>query len=114
MPAFLALNLAFLDGALAAPPMWNVRIVSCVPGSPMLWAAMMPTAMPSSTIEPVDKVHAVAQPADAQRGVAGHRAADLDLFQAQLLDPAGDVGRDQLVFADDHFVGDRVDDVRAG
>ena len=39
------------------------------------------------------KVHAVAQGADAQRGVAGHRAADLDLFQAQLLDPAGDVQR---------------------
>ena len=42
------------------------------------------------------------------------RAADLDLFQAQLFDLASDLGRDQLVFADDHFVGDRVDDVRAG
>src|SRR6266511_6152761 len=28
----------------AAPPMWNVRIVSCVPGSPIDWAAMTPTA----------------------------------------------------------------------
>jgi hypothetical protein len=27
----------------AAPPMWKVRIVSCVPGSPMDCAAMMPT-----------------------------------------------------------------------
>ena len=36
------------------------------------------------------KIHAVAQPADAQRGVAGHRAADLNLFQAQFLDAAGD------------------------
>ena len=57
------------------------------------------------------QVHAVARAADAQRGFAGHRAADLDLLQAQLLDLAGDVRRDQLVFVDDHFVGDRVDDV---
>ena len=40
---------------LAAPPMWNVLIVSCVPGSPILCAPMMPTAIPSSTIDPVDK-----------------------------------------------------------
>ncbi len=40
---------------LAVPPMWNVRIVSCVPGSPMLCAAMMPTAMPSSTSAPVER-----------------------------------------------------------
>ena len=39
------------------------------------------------------QVHAVAQPADAQRRLAGHRAADLDLLQAQLLDLAGDVAR---------------------
>ncbi len=57
------------------------------------------------------QVHAVAEPADAQGGVAGHRAADLDLLQAQLLDLAGDFGGDQLVLADDHFVGDRVDDI---
>ena len=29
----------------ATPPVWNVRMVSCVPGSPMDWAAMMPTAV---------------------------------------------------------------------
>ena len=39
----------------AVPPMWNVRIVSCVPGSPMDCAAMTPTAWPSSTIRPVDR-----------------------------------------------------------
>ena len=38
---------------VATPPMWNVRIVSWVPGSPIDWAAMMPTAMPPSTIWPV-------------------------------------------------------------
>ena len=30
----------------AAPPMWKVRIVSCVPGSPIDCAAMTPTASP--------------------------------------------------------------------
>ena len=33
----------------AAPPMWNVRIVSCVPGSPIDCAAMTPTASPMLT-----------------------------------------------------------------
>ena len=40
-------------GGLAVPPMWNVRMVSCVPGSPMDCAAMTPTAMPISTSLPV-------------------------------------------------------------
>jgi hypothetical protein len=31
------------------PPVWKVRIVSCVPGSPIDWAAMIPTACPSWT-----------------------------------------------------------------
>ena len=38
-----------LDSAAArdaAPPMWNVRIVSCVPGSPMDCAAITPMASP--------------------------------------------------------------------
>ncbi len=37
----------------AIPPVWNVRMVSCVPGSPIDWAAMMPTASPTSTSLPV-------------------------------------------------------------
>ncbi len=32
--------------APATPPVWNVRMVSWVPGSPIDWAAMMPTASP--------------------------------------------------------------------
>ena len=35
-----------LKPPVATPPMWNVRMVSCVPGSPMDWAAMMPTESP--------------------------------------------------------------------
>ena len=37
----------------AIPPVWNVRMVSWVPGSPMDWAAMTPTASPSSIACPV-------------------------------------------------------------
>ena len=39
--------------AQATPPVWKVRIVSCVPGSPIDWAAMTPTASPSSIDLPV-------------------------------------------------------------
>ena len=38
------------------PPMWKVRSVSCVPGSPMLWAARMPTASPMSTMSMVARL----------------------------------------------------------
>ena len=37
----------------ATPPVWKVRMVSWVPGSPIDWAAMIPTASPMSTVEPV-------------------------------------------------------------
>ena len=39
--------------APATPPVWNVRIVSCVPGSPIDCAAMMPTASPICASWPV-------------------------------------------------------------
>ena len=39
--------------APATPPVWNVRIVSCVPGSPIDCAAMMPIASPISESCPV-------------------------------------------------------------
>ena len=38
--------------APATPPVWNVRMVSCVPGSPIDWAAMMPTASPIMAVSP--------------------------------------------------------------
>ena len=37
----------------AMPPVWKVRMVSCVPGSPMDWAAITPTASPISMSLPV-------------------------------------------------------------
>ena len=36
----------------AAPPMWKVRMVSWVPGSPIDWAAITPTASPMLTVVP--------------------------------------------------------------
>jgi hypothetical protein len=40
----------------AVPPMWKVRSVSCVPGSPIDCAARMPTASPMSTISIVARL----------------------------------------------------------
>src|SRR5205823_2632801 len=45
------------------------------------------------------EVHAVATAADAQRRLAGHRAADLDFLQAHFLDPPGDGASNQVVLA---------------
>ncbi|EAZ94001.1 hypothetical protein CY0110_19437 [Crocosphaera chwakensis CCY0110] len=38
------------------PPVWKVRMVNWVPGSPMDWAAIIPTASPRSTARPVAKL----------------------------------------------------------
>ena len=38
-----------LSATCAVPPMWKVRMVSWVPGSPMDWAAITPTASPILT-----------------------------------------------------------------
>ena len=54
VPPSHALMSFSIERPVATPPVWNVRIVSCVPGSPMDWAAMMPTARPSSTSWLVD------------------------------------------------------------
>ena len=42
-----------MSSVVATPPVWNVRMVSWVPGSSMDCAAMMPTASPVSTSFPV-------------------------------------------------------------
>jgi len=39
----------------AVPPTWNVLIVSCVPGSPIDWAAIIPTHSPIDTNLPLAK-----------------------------------------------------------
>ena len=48
----LGLDVACTAVREAAPPMWNVRIVSCVPGSPIDCAAITPIASPTLTGEP--------------------------------------------------------------
>ena len=111
LPSRLALTSFSSTPRVATPPMWKVRIVSWVPGSPIDWAAMMPTAMPDLDELAGGQVHAVAAPADAQRRLAGHRAADLDLLDLHLLELPGRGHGDHLVLLDDDLVGDRVDDV---
>ena len=54
---------------VAVPPMWNVRIVSCVPGSPMDCAAITPTASPISTKRPGGQVAAVAARRKRRAGI---------------------------------------------
>ena len=54
-PPRLALTSDSSIARLAVPPMWKVRIVSCVPGSPIDWAAMMPTASPRSAMQPRER-----------------------------------------------------------
>ena len=55
LPLIFSTNTGYLRKILfsslifvAAPPMWNVLIVSWVPGCPIDCAAMMPTASPIS------------------------------------------------------------------
>ena len=52
VPSDLASTLEATAARDAAPPMWNVRIVSCVPGSPIDWAAITPIASPMLTRPP--------------------------------------------------------------
>ena len=67
-----------VSGAPRTPPVWNVRIVSCVPGSPIDCAATIPTASPISTTRARAQVPAVALPADAVARLAEQRRAHVD------------------------------------
>ena len=60
----------------AAPPIWKVRMVSCVPGSPIDCAAMTPTASPILTDGAAREIAAIALAADADLGLAGQHRAD--------------------------------------
>ena len=54
-PLDLASTLLATNARDAAPPIWNVRIVNCVPGSPIDCAAITPTASPTLTRPPRPK-----------------------------------------------------------
>ena len=55
VPSYLACILSSSEDLEAAPPIWKVLIVSWVPGSPIDWAATIPTASPGSTRFPLPK-----------------------------------------------------------
>src|SRR5215207_1454586 len=79
----------------AAPPMWKVRIVNCVPGSPIDWAAMTPTASPMFTGVPL---------AAGLRVEAGRlRQVDLYALQADCLDLGDHRLVEESALQDDHF-----------
>ena len=63
--------------------MWNVRIVSCVPGSPIDWAAMIADRLADVDHVAARQVAAVAHRADAALGLAGQHRADLHLVDAR-------------------------------
>ena len=56
IPSYLASTLDIPVILEAVPPMWKVLKVNCVPGSPIDWAAITPTASPFWTILPVAKL----------------------------------------------------------
>ena len=53
IPSDLTITLLIATDPLAAPPIWNVLIVSCVPGSPIDCAAITPTDSPIFTRWPL-------------------------------------------------------------
>ena len=76
--------------APATPPVWNVRIVSCVPGSPIDWAAMMPDRVADLGHLTGGEEDAVAVAAHAEVAAAlehrAHRQRRLAGLLAELLD----------------------------
>ena len=78
------------------PPMWKVRRVSWVPGSPIDCAARMPDRLAHVHHVHGGQVPAVAHPADAAPGLAGEHRADLHLLDAGVLDGVGGLLVDQL------------------
>ncbi len=69
--------------------MWNVRMVSWVPGSPMDWAAMMPDGFPEFDPRPSGQVASVAVNANPLFAFAGQHGTDLDALDARGFDLAG-------------------------
>ena len=82
---------------LAVPPMWKVRMVSWVPGSPMDCAAMTPTASPISTTFAGGQIAPVAAHANAAPRLAGEHGADFHPLDAGRLDGSSQVFVNLLV-----------------
>ena len=88
MPAYAVLEVDCSARRVAAPPMWKVRIVSWVPGSPIDCAAMTPHRLADGHLAAAGQVAAVALDADAALGLAGEHRADLHPVEAGVLDLA--------------------------
>src|SRR5437868_8921872 len=95
----------------AAPPMWKVRMVSCVPGSPMDCAAMTPTASHVDQVTAA-QIAAVAGCAKAVARVAGERRSHLDLVDPQRFDLLDFVFAEQGAGMEQCRLRFRIDDIR--
>ena len=84
--------------------MWKVRIVSCVPGSPIDWAAITPTASPDVDQHAAAQIAPVALGANAVARVAGQRRAHLDLVDPQLFDAVDRVLVEQAAGSEQHVL----------
>ena len=72
------------------PPVWKVRMVSCVPGSPMDWAAMTPTASPELDDPARGQRLAVTGGAHPVLGLAREHRAHPDPVDAGVVAELGD------------------------
>ena len=89
-------------------------MVSWVPGSPIDWAAMMPTASPELGQPAGAEVAAVAHHADPALGLARQRRADAHPLEARVLDLLGQLLVDLGARLHDDLAGERVADVLGG
>ena len=110
----LALSKNDCSATWAVPPMWNVRMVSRVPGSPMDRAAMTPTASTDVHQGPAGQIAAVAGAADADLGLAGQHRTDLHRLDGRGLDEIAHVLVQIGAGRYDHFAGVGVLDVFRG
>ena len=78
------------------PPVWNVRIVNCVPGSPMLCAAMDADRLAVDNRLESRQGDAVAEAADAAPCLASQRGAHRHARDSGLTDLADDLIRDRV------------------
>lgn len=81
--------------------MWNVRMVSWVPGSPIDCAAMMPKRVAFLGQTVACQIAAVTLDADAAQSFAGQRGTDQHALDAALLDQFDHFRRELLAGAHD-------------
>ena len=98
-------DLWVISAADAIPPVWKVRMVSWVPGSPIDWAAMMPTASPMATGWLRWPGWSRSTWHRRRFRLAVEDGADLHLGDAGGYNPFGVVFIHHLIPGDQHFAG---------